>query len=52
MMVVSGCQFSHHPGYVIRWFSVQPAGHPACFDIFYDFLKHHCAESIVTEVDA
>ena len=51
MMGVSVCQFSHHPGYVIGCFSVQPAGHPACFDIFYDFLKHYCAESIITKTD-
>jgi len=50
--MVSVCQFSRHPGYVIRWFSVQPAGHPACFDILYDILKHRCAERIVTEVNA
>ena len=50
MPVVSDCQLSHHFGDVIRWSSVQPSGHSACFDISYDFLEHIYAECIITEI--
>ncbi len=51
MLVVSDCQLSHRPDYIIGWSSIQPAGHPACFDISYDVPKNLCTECINTKID-
>ena len=52
MRVVSVCQLSRHPINVIRWSSIEPARHPAGFDISNDLLKNLRTETIVTEIDS
>ena len=51
MLVVSDCQLSHHPDYIIGWSSIQPARHPTCFDISYDALKNIYTECVNTKID-
>ena len=36
---------------VIRWSSIEPARHPAGFDISDELLKNLCTETIVAEID-